>query len=232
MNNMQLQQFPDSQKLNAAFAEQISAQLQDAIAARGEAVLVVSGGRTPLPLFQTLANADLDWSKVTITLADDRFLPDDAPDSNERLVRSALLQHKAAAARFVSLYAKADNAEAAVPELLQRIEDLPRFDVVILGMGEDGHTASLFPCSQELAAGLADDAADLLATNPTTAPYQRISFSKKRLAAGRAIYLHLVGSKKLQVLEQAAAGTDVAAMPIRAFIQLTTPELSVMYADQ
>ena len=91
---MQLQQFPDSQTLNAAFAEQISAQLQDAIAARGEAVLVVSGGRTPLPLFQTLANADLDWSKVTITLADDRFLPDDAPDSNERLVKSAYYSTK------------------------------------------------------------------------------------------------------------------------------------------
>lgn len=229
---MQLQQFPDSQALNAAFAAEISAKLQQAIDARGEAVFVVSGGRTPLPLFQTLANTDLDWSKVTITLADDRYLPDDAPDSNERLVKSALLQHKAAAATFVSLYAPAESAEAAVPVLLARVRDLPRFDVVILGMGEDGHTASLFPCSKELAAGLADDAADLLATNPTTAPYQRISFSKQRLAQGRAIYLHLVGSKKLQVLQQAAAGTDVAAMPIRAFIQLTDPELSVMYADQ
>lgn len=229
---MQLHKFTDSNALNAAFASEISAQLQQAINERGEAVLVVSGGRTPLPLFQTLATTDLDWSKVIITLADDRFLPDDAPDSNERLVKSALLQGNAAAARFVSLYAPAESAEAAVPELLKRVQGLPRFDVVILGMGEDGHTASLFPCSQELAAGLADDAADLLATNPTTAPYQRISFSKKRLAAGRAIYLHLVGAKKLQVLEQAAAGTDVAAMPIRAFIQLTTPQLSVMYADQ
>jgi 6-phosphogluconolactonase len=229
---MQLHQFSDSQALNAAFAAEISAKLQQAIEARGEAVFVVSGGRTPLPLFQTLANTDLDWSKVTITLADDRYLPDDAPDSNERLVKSALLQNKAAAAKFISLYAAADNAEAAVPALLSRVRDLPRFDVVILGMGEDGHTASLFPCSKELAAGLADSAADLLATNPTTAPYQRISFSKPRLAQGRAIYLHLVGSKKLQVLQQAAAGTDVAAMPIRAFIQLTDPELSVMYADQ
>lgn len=228
---MQLHQFSDSQALNAAFAAEISAKLQQAIEARGEAVFVVSGGRTPLPLFQTLANSDLDWSKVTITLADDRYLPDDAPDSNERLVKSALLQNKAAAAKFISLYAAADNAEAAVPALLSRVRDLPRFDVVILGMGEDGHTASLFPCSKELAAGLADNAADLLATNPTTAPYQRISFSKPRLAQGRAIYLHLVGSKKLQVLQQAAAGTDVAAMPIRAFIQLTDPELSVMYAD-
>jgi 6-phosphogluconolactonase len=229
---MQLHQFSDTTALNQQFAAEISEQLRQAIHLRGEAVLVVSGGRTPLPLFQALATTELDWSKVTITLADDRFLPDDAADSNERLVKSALLQHQAANARFVSLYAPADTAEAAVPELLQRVKSLPRFDVVILGMGEDGHTASLFPCCKELAAGMADDAADLLATNPTTAPYQRISFSRQRLSQGRVIYLHLVGSKKLEVLQQAAGGADVAAMPIRAFIQLTSPPLSVMYAEQ
>lgn len=229
---MKLQHFSDSTALNTAFAAEITAKLQQAIDARGEAVLVVSGGKTPLPLFRTLAQTDIDWSKVTITLADDRYLPADAADSNEGLVKSALLQDKAQTARFVSLYAAADSAEAAIPELLARVAALPRFDVVILGMGEDGHTASLFPCSQELSAGLAEDCADLLATNPTTAPYQRITFSKRRLTQGRAIYLHLVGSKKLQVLQQAAAGDDVAAMPIRAFIQLTDPELSVMYADQ
>jgi 6-phosphogluconolactonase len=229
---MQLHQFSDTTALNQQFAAEITEHLQQAIHLRGEAVLVVSGGRTPLPLFQALATTELDWSKVTITLADDRFLPDDAPDSNERLVKSALLQQHAASARYISLYAPAETAETAVPELLERVKSLPRFDVVILGMGEDGHTASLFPCSKELAAGMADDAPDLLATNPTTAPYQRISFSRARLSQGRAIYLHLVGGKKLAVLQQAAGGTDVAAMPIRAFIQLTSPQLSVMYAEQ
>lgn len=229
---MQIHQFFDSAALNHQFALEISQKLQQGIAERGQAVLVVSGGKTPLPLFHTLAQTELDWSKVTITLADDRFLPDDAPDSNERLVKSALLQHKAAAARFISLYSHADSAEAAVPALLERVAGLATFDVLILGMGEDGHTASLFPCSQELAAGLADDAADLLAVNPATAPYQRISFSRRRLMQARSIYLHLVGPKKLQVLQQAAAGTDVAQMPIRAFIALTSPELAVMYAEQ
>jgi 6-phosphogluconolactonase len=229
---MQLQQYSDSQALNTAFAADIAGKLQHAIAERGHAVLVVSGGKTPLPLFQQLAATPLDWQKVTITLADDRYLPDSAADSNERLVKSALLQGNAAAATFVSLYAPADNAEAAVPALLQRVATLGTFDVLILGMGEDGHTASLFPCCAELAAGLASDAPDLLATNPATAPYQRITFSLRRLMQARAIFLHLVGPKKLQVLQQAVAGTDVPAMPIRAFIQHSQPELTVMYAEQ
>jgi len=229
---MKINNFPDSSALNIAFAAEIAAKLAAAIAARGHAVLAVSGGKTPLPLFGALSQTDLPWQQVTITLADDRYLPDTAADSNERLVKAALLQNKAAAASFVSLYQPAESAEAAVPVLLERVRDLADFDVLILGMGEDGHTASLFPCSAELSAGLAEDAPDLLATNPTTAPYQRISFSKKRLMRAKAIYLHLVGTKKLQVLQQAAAGTDVNAMPIRAFLALQQPELTVMYAEQ
>lgn len=229
---MKINTFPDSNSLNSAFAAEISRKLSAAIAQQGSAVLAVSGGKTPLPLFRALAQTDLPWQHVTVTLADDRFLPDTAADSNERLVKEALLQDKAAAARFVSLYQPAASAEAAVPALLARVQNLADFDVLILGMGEDGHTASLFPCCAELAAGLADNAPDLLATNPTTAPYQRISFSKQRLLRAKAIYLHLVGAKKRQVLEQAVAGTDVNAMPIRAFIALQPNELTVMYAEQ
>jgi len=227
---MKLFQFENTDALNQQFATEIHQHLSLAIAARGQAVLVVSGGRTPTQLFNTLAQMPLDWSKVVITLADDRFLPATAADSNERLVKATLLQHAASAAKFVSLYAEYARAEDAVPELLSRVTQLPTFDVVILGMGEDGHTASLFPCSAELSAGLAEDAVDLLAVNPTTAPYQRISFSRRRLQNSRAVYLHLVGASKLQVLQQATRSDDVTQMPIRAFIQQTDPELSVMYA--
>lgn len=227
---MQLQQFTDSDALNQDFAQRLVLLLNDAIAKRGAAYLVVSGGRTPQGLFAKLSQADLDWSKVTITLADDRFLPDTATDSNERLVKATLLQHHAAAATFISLYAATETAEAAVPELLQRVAHLPTFDAVILGMGEDGHTASLFPCSQEITLGLAVDAPDVLAVNPTTAPYQRISLSKQRLLNSRALFLHLVGPSKLPVLQQAQADHNELAMPIRAFIHHTAPELTVMFA--
>lgn len=227
---MQLHQFTDSSELNQDFANRLIAILSDAIAKRGAAYLVVSGGRTPQGLFSKLSQTDLDWSKVTITLADDRFLPDSEADSNERLVKASLLQNKAAAATFISLYAATTTAELAVPELLQRVKQLPTFDAVILGMGEDGHTASLFPCSVEIQQGLAANAPDLLAVNPTTAPYQRISFSKQRLLNSRALFLHLVGASKLTVLEQAQAAQDELAMPIRAFIHHTVPELTVMFA--
>lgn len=227
---MQLHQFTDSSALNEDFANRLTAILSAAIAERGAAYLVVSGGRTPQALFSKLSQTDLDWSKVTITLADDRFLPDSEADSNERLVKATLLQHQAAVATFISLYAPTATAELAVPELLQRVNMLPTFDAVILGMGEDGHTASLFPCSKEISQGLAADAPDLLAVNPTTAPYQRISFSKQRLLNSRALFLHLVGASKLTVLEQAQASQDELAMPIRAFIHHTAPELAVMFA--
>lgn len=227
---MQLNHFDSSAELNQQFATRLCAILTDAIASRGQAYLVVSGGRTPQALFQQLSQSDLDWSKVTITLADDRFLPDSEADSNERLVKASLLQGNAAKARFISLYAPFATAELAVPALLERVVDLPTFDVVILGMGEDGHTASLFPCSKELGAGMAGDAPALLAVNPTTAPYQRISFSKPRLLDSRFLFLHLVGDSKLKVLEQAMASHDELAMPIRAFLHHTDPEISVMFA--
>lgn len=227
---MKLNTFVSSDELNQQFAERLCAILTDAIEQRGQAYLVVSGGRTPQALFQKLSQAQLDWSKVTITLADDRFLPDTEADSNERLVKASLLQNNAAAASFISLYAAFEKAEQAVPTLLQRVVDLPTFDAVILGMGEDGHTASLFPCSKEVQAGMAADAPALLAVNPTTAPYQRISFSKTRLLNSRFLFLHLVGDSKLKVLEQAMASHDVLAMPIRAFLHHTDPQISVMFA--
>lgn len=108
---MQLHQFTDSSALNEDFANRLTAILSAAIAERGAAYLVVSGGRTPQALFSKLSQTDLDWSKVTITLADDRFLPDSEADSNERLVKATLLQHQAAVATFISLYAPTATAD-------------------------------------------------------------------------------------------------------------------------
>lgn len=229
---MQLHQFTDSAELNVAFANRLISILTTAIAERGEAFLVVSGGRTPQALFSTLANTPLPWENVTVLLADDRYLPTDSAQSNERLVRETLLQHYAAKARFVSLYAEADNAFSAVSAILPRIANLPQFDAVILGMGEDGHTASLFPCSAQLAEGLADDAPCVLAVEPTSAPFQRISLSKTRLLQSRSIFLHLVGESKFPVLQQALAERDPMQMPIRAFLHHPSIEVDVMYSPK
>ncbi|WP_019674296.1 6-phosphogluconolactonase [Arsukibacterium perlucidum] len=227
---MHLHQYTDANALNKDFASRLVTLLNEAISSRGRAYLVVSGGRTPTALFNALSQAELAWQKVTVLLADERFVPVDAADSNERLVKANLLQANAAVAEFISLYADAATAEDAVATILPRIADLPAFDAVILGMGEDGHTASLFPCSAELNTGLAVDAPAVLAVNPTTAPYQRISLSLPRLLNAGQIFIHLVGQNKLDVLNQAQAGTDVTSMPIRAILQQPDTDVAVMYA--
>lgn len=228
---MQLHTFDSSRALNQQFAEEICNRLAKAIAEKGSATLVVSGGKTPLPLFKTLSEADLDWSRVTITLADDRWLPPNHADSNEGLVKAHLLQGKAAKARFISLFdpESPDDAYQGAATVVERIATLPVFDVLILGMGEDGHTASLFPCSKEIQAGLAADAPVALAVTPSTAAYQRLSLSKNRLLHSAVIYLHLVGPNKLAVLEQAMAGQDPLQMPIRAFLQQQQVPVHVMF---
>lgn len=228
---MQLNQFSDTAALNADFADKLIAILQQAIAERGEAYLVVSGGKTPQALFTTLSHTDLAWNKVTVLLADDRWLSDDQPDSNERLVKATLLQQQAAAAKFISLYTDTASAFDGEATIQARIAHLPTFDAVILGMGEDGHTASLFPCSAQLAAGLSDTAPAALAVKPQTAPYERMSLSKVRLLNSRHIFLHLVGANKLKVLEQAMQAEDQTVMPIRAFLQHPATTVAVMYTQ-
>ncbi|WP_213994869.1 6-phosphogluconolactonase [Arsukibacterium sp.] len=227
---MQLHQYSDSNALNTDFANRLVMLLNEAIAQRGRAYLVVSGGRTPTALFNALSETDLAWQDVTILLADERFVPVDTADSNERLVKANLVKGKAAGAEFISLYAPAATAEDAVATVLPRIAKLPAFDAVILGMGEDGHTASFFPCSTELSAGLAADAPAVLAVNPTTAPHQRISLSLPRLLNTRQLFIHLVGQSKLAVLNKAQADTDVTSMPIRAVLQQPDVDVAVMYA--
>ncbi|WP_445766533.1 6-phosphogluconolactonase [Rheinheimera sp.] len=226
---MQLNQFTDTTALNQDFAQRLVTILQQAISERGAAYLVVSGGKTPQALFNTLSQTDLAWDKVTVLLADDRWLDDSQQDSNERLVKATLLQYKASAAQFISLYANTASAFDGAAQVLPRVAALPAFDAVILGMGEDGHTASLFPCSEQIRAGLTEDAPAVLAVQPATAPYQRMSLSLARLLNSRHIFLHLVGANKLTVLEKAMADSDVYAMPIRAFLQHPVAEVTVMY---
>lgn len=224
---MQLRSFEDAHLLTSDLASQLAMILADAIAQRDHAYLVVSGGKTPVALFKALAQTDLPWNKVTIALADERCVPIDDSSRNERLVRQLLLQHHAAAAHFLSLYDAHDEGLHAIE---RQIAALPVFDAVVLGVGEDGHTASLFPCSHELSFGLAEDAAAVLFIRPTTAPHQRVSLSKKRLLNSRVIFFHLVGQNKLTVLHQAMAQHNPMVMPVSAFLNNNHPNVHVMYA--
>jgi 6-phosphogluconolactonase len=224
MSIMKCNRFIDSNTLDEALAFQIKQLLLDAIYYRNHAYLVVSGGKTPVGLFKLLAQAPLPWEKVTITLADERCVAAEDKDKNERLVKEYLLQAQAKNAQWISLY----DDEIPFQSIESQINALPVFDVVILGVGEDGHTASLFPCSKELALALEDDAPAMLLVNPTTALHQRVSLSKRRLLQSRAIFFHITGEKKWKVLEIALAENDPMRFPVCAF--LNAPQVQVMYA--
>ncbi|CAM3972559.1 6-phosphogluconolactonase [Shewanella aquimarina] len=216
--------FDSKTSLEAQLADRIAEQLQAAIDARGKASLVVSGGSTPLALFKLLSHKAIEWNDVYITLADERWVDSEHSDSNERLVRQHLLQNRAAGAKFRGLKNMFTTPEAGVDMAIEQLANFPKpFDVVVLGMGNDGHTCSWFPCSHEIEQALSTQAL-CLAVNPGEAPHGRMTISKTGILASRQIYLHIVGEQKLAVYRQALENDDAKAMPIRAVLaQHKTP---------
>ena len=194
-------------ELAADLASFVATTLQQQIDAQGQASLVVSGGSTPAPVFERLACAAIDWAKVSITLADERWVPPGHADSNESLVRDTLLVDKAAAAQFVALYRDGVTPEDAVTSVAADVQAMTQpFTVTILGMGGDGHTASLFPDApdQQLSRAMNLDNAETVAIlTPPSVPQTRISLTRAALLNSRYRILHLTGEGKQQVLADA-----------------------------
>lgn len=220
MQHLPEHRFPDAAALARALAGEIQVELQEAIAARGHASLVVSGGRTPVTLFNQLATEKLPWDKAWITLADERWVDAHDAASNERLVRAELLQQHAAAAQFVSLKNAADTPAAGADWAWRALARIPRpFDMVLLGMGDDGHTASLFPDSPHLTAALdSSQSPACVAMQAPVAPQARLSFNLNALLDARRIILHIQGEKKWAVYQAARQHGPVALLPIRAVL--------------
>jgi 6-phosphogluconolactonase len=212
---------PDPAAQAAALADAVASDLKAALAARNAASLVVSGGRTPALMFARLAAEPLDWSRVQITLADERWVGFDHPASNERLVRMDLLRGAAQAARLIGMKNDAVSPGAGAAAAWATIGAMPQpFDVVLLGMGDDGHTASLFPGSAELAVGLDPDAPPgCLGVRPIAAPFPRLTLNLSALLQARRICVQISGAGKWQVYEQACGAGAVSDMPIRAILR-------------
>jgi len=226
-SNITQHSFTDCHALAKAFSERVAEQLREGIAARGKALLAVSGGSTPKHFFEQLSRQKLDWSKVSVTLVDERWVPESSDRSNARLVKSTLLQHEASVAQFVPLYANAPTPEAGLPAVKTRVSSLPLpFDVVVLGMGGDGHTASFFPGGDRLSEAL-DLKSGLLVVpmRAKGAEEPRITFSLPALLDTRALYLHIEGDSKRELLNEARLGTGKGIdYPVRAvLIQQQTP---------
>lgn len=216
-----LNKYPNSQLLIEDLTAHIVKELQQAINNKGHASIAVSGGKTPIPLFKLLSQQDLEWHNVFITLVDDRWVDDTDDASNEKLVLTYLLQNKAKLANFVGLKNSCDNPFDGAKITDKILNKIPMpFDVLILGMGEDGHTASLFPGAANLMAGLdMKSGRKVVGMTPLTAPLDRITLTLPTILDSQNIYLHLVGESKMQVLEQAEKGDDINQMPIRAILQ-------------
>lgn len=206
------------ERLAAQLAEAVAEALCQDLAHQDNALLVVSGGSTPVPFFKALAACELPWERIQVTLADERWVDESAADSNARLVREHLLQGPAAAATFVPLTTGHATPEQGTDEVAERVAALAwPASAVILGMGGDGHTASLFPDSPELALALATEAPAVAVRTPSQ-PQARITLSADRLHQARRHVLHITGGDKRAVLARALAGDDTRELPIRAFL--------------
>ena len=210
-------------ELTAELSQTIGQLLTSALLQSPRASMAVSGGRTPIVLFETLSTLDLDWSKIDLTLADERWLDASHADSNEALVRKYLLQNNASRATFIPIKNGANNATEGQAECEKALNQVKQpFDVVVLGLGSDGHTASLFPCSGELALAMsADNPNKYIAITPKSAPYQRISLTRSVIANANNTILHITGQEKLNTLELAVNSNDESKMPIVAFLNQT-----------
>lgn len=212
-----LETYPSADALGEACAHAVAACLSEALKTRGRAGLVATGGRSPGPVYDRLAKARLDWARVVVTLSDERCVEASSPDSNARQVRERLLVGEAAKAHLLPLWPRPDPA--AIRALLP-------FDAVLLGMGEDGHVASLIPGDRGLAHALSTkehlvDVPEGLGKPPTA----RVSLTMSALTQARSVFLLIAGDAKREVIRRAQAGEDLpvgrllagSAAPVRIF---------------
>lgn len=227
--NYDWNEFADRSALETALAGRIAQLLSKAVETRGQALIAVSGGTTPKRLFQTLSGIGIAWDKVIVTLVDERFVPDDSPRSNARLAKTNLLTGPAASARFLPLYAPADTVEAAAAIADAEVRKLPMpFDVVVLGMGTDGHTASFFPDAPTLPSLIDPNARQMVApVHAESGGEPRITITMPTIIGARLLVLHIEGEAKRDVLASALAGAD---MPIGAVLRQSAHPVEVYWA--
>jgi 6-phosphogluconolactonase len=215
---MIFQDYADQEMLAIDVANRLAGDLTATLEHEERALFVVPGGTTPGPIFDALCDVRLDWSRVDVMLSDERWVPEVHVRSNTRLIRERLLVGRAAEARFLPLYAKADRPEEVLAELEANIVPRLPISVLLLGMGDDMHTASLFPGADNLEAALAHDAPVLVAMRAPGLPEPRVSLSARVLDGALSKHLVITGNAKRTALDRAQSSTALQA-PVRAVLE-------------
>jgi len=226
--------FANTGETIATLADEIVARLNRDVTSRGNASMAVSGGTTPGPLFDLLSERDARWDKVWITLSDERWIMTSEDGSNEHLVRTRLLRGKAASAHFVGLKTLDAKAKDGETKTDAAVVAIPRpFTIMLLGMGDDGHTASLFPHAPELKRTLSiNDPALVRAVVAKGAEKtdERISLTLRAILDSEWIVLLIKGAEKRTAYEAAVAESDVAQMPVRAVLNQKAVPVDVYWS--
>ncbi len=221
-------QMDSAEDLAQRLADAIVEKLQSAIDADGKASLVVSGGSTPKPLFEALSQRALPWSAVTVTLADERWVPESDSDSNATFVKTHLLKDEAAGATFVSLYEDQKTPHDGVSLVNERLKGVPQpFTVVILGMGGDGHTASLFPDAPGTEAAMTETQSLVSIVEPSTVPQARITLTLSALMNTDCQFLHISGQEKRALVDEVLGDPAQSTYPIAQFLQATNQRITI-----
>jgi 6-phosphogluconolactonase len=219
---MKIEVFDDSRSLAEAAAGAVVSALETGVRLNGTASLAATGGRSPGPVYDLMALAPLDWRRVRITLSDERWVDESSPESNARLVRERLLKHRAAEAVFHPLRDGEPDPETAARHASTLFNSWPPLDAAMLGMGEDGHVASLFPGSPVLDVGLDPTAPACIAVpvgEGRPPPQARLSLTIHPLINAGLVVILASGSAKRAVLERALQGGDPRELPVRAVLQ-------------
>ncbi len=230
-NHYEIYSYETSDALIQNLSQRILHALSQGIAQRGYASMAVSGGSTPKKLFQALSVTAFPWEDVKLTLVDERWVDVKSEQSNEKLIRDFFIQDAAKRVQFYPLKTDHIRAEEAISELEDRLQDcLPTLDVVILGMGLDGHTASFFPHTATLEDALHTRQRVCATNTESVEPKERITLSRDALLKTQELFLHIEGVEKKAVFNQAAKSDDIQNYPIISMMQQNNPLLKVYYA--
>ena len=218
---MNFVEYPDRELLMIDLADRIASELTSALQTHDRATLSVPGGTTPGPVFDVLSDVDLDWPRVSVILNDERWVPEDSPRSNTALLKKRLLCGKASPAELVPLYLPAETPEDRLDDVADGLKPHLPISVLLLGMGADMHTASLFPGADNLKAALSADAPPVMAMRADGAGEPRITLTAPVLQSAMSTHVLITGSEKREALERARA-LPVEDAPIRAVLKHAT----------